>query len=92
MIPLVEFLHTILGFDLVSPAEAVELIHTDEFVRGTIRLAGIKLNFVIEANCLTYKFGKLADGKFFACAHVDVAVANFAEGWDDTATTLGVVS
>ena len=55
LIPLEEFLYTILNLDLVSPAEAVKLLYIDKFTRSTIWLAGIKFYSSLKANCLYYQ-------------------------------------
>ena len=55
LIPVEEFLHTILNLYLMRPAEAVELIYRDELAHGSIWLAGVKLYLAFETYCLYYK-------------------------------------
>ena len=64
LIPVEEFLHTILNLYLMRPAEAVELIYRDELAHGSIWLAGVKLYLAFETYCLYYKLRKFTDGKF----------------------------
>ena len=47
LIPVEEFLNTILNLYLVRPAEAVELIYRDELSWGSIRLAGAHVDVAV---------------------------------------------
>lgn len=55
LIPVEEFLHTILNLYLMRPSEAVELINRDELAHGSIWLAGVKLYLAFETYSLYYK-------------------------------------
>ena len=79
-------------FDLVLPSEGVELADIDELAHGAIGLGGVELDCAGEANGFDYELGELADGELFAGAHVDVAVADLAKGWDGSSSTCGVVA
>lgn len=92
LVPVEEFLYAFVDFDLVSPAEAVELAHVNELARGAIGLACIKHDFAFEADRLHDEFAEFADGEFLARAHVDVAIADFTEFRDSSATASAVVT
>ena len=76
----------------MRPTEAVELAHVDELARGTVGLAGVKYDFAFETNRLDDEFAEFADGEFLARAHIDVAVADFTEFRDGSATACTVVA
>ena len=76
----------------MSPAKTVELRYINKLSHCAIWFVGIKEDFTLEANGLNYQFGKFVDGEFFACAHVNVAVADLTKGWDGASTTSGVVA
>ena len=76
----------------MGPAETVELAHVNKLARGSVGLAGVEKNFTFEANRLHHELAEFADGEFLAGAHVDVAVADFAEAGDCAATARAVVA
>ena len=76
----------------MSPAEAVELAHVNELARGAIGLACVKHDFAFEADRLHHKFAEFTDGEFLARTDVDVAVADFTEFRDSSATASAVVT
>ena len=92
LVPVEEFLYTFVDFDLVRPAEAVELAHVDELARGAVGLACVKHDFTFETNRLHDEFAEFTDGEFLARTHVDVAVADFTELRDGAATACAVVA
>jgi len=92
LVPVEEFLYAFVDFDLVSPAEAVELAHVNELARGAIGLACIEHDFAFEADRLHDEFAEFTDGEFLARTHVDVAIADFTELRDGAATASAVVT
>ena len=70
----------------------MQLAYINQLAHSAIRLAGIKLNSTLEANGLYYQFRQLTNGKFLACTHIDVTVADFSETWDGSTTTCAMVS
>lgn len=92
LVPVEEFLYAFVDFDLVSPAEAVELAYVDKLARSAVGLACIKHDFAFEANRLHHEFAEFADGEFLARTDVDVAVADFTEFRDGAATACAVVA
>ena len=76
----------------MSPAKGVELGYVDEFTHGAIGLGGIEGDFALEAYSLDNQFGELANGELLAGAHIDVAVADFAQRGDVSATAGRVVT
>ncbi len=64
----------------------------DELAHGTIGLGGIELDFALETDGLDDELGEFADGEFFACTYVDVAVTNLTKGWDGSTSTGAVVA
>lgn len=92
LVPVEEFLHALVDFDLVRPAEAVELAHVDELARGAVGLARVEHDFAFETDRLHDEFAEFADGEFLARTHIDVAVADFAKLGDCTAAASAVVA
>ena len=76
----------------MGPAETVELAHVDELARGAVGLACVEYDFALETDSLHHEFAEFADGELLAGAHVDVAVADFAEARDCAATARAVVA
>ena len=76
----------------MGPTEAVEFAYINELARGSIGLACIEHDFAFEADCFYDEFAEFADGEFLTCAHIDVAVANFTEFGDGSATACTVVA
>ena len=77
-VPVEEPADTVLDFDPVGPAEAVELADVDELAHRAVRLGGIELNRAGETSRLRDQFRKFPDCQFLAGADIDVAVADFA--------------
>ena len=76
----------------MSPTKAMELAHVDELARCAIGLASVKEHFAFEAHRLHHEFAQFADGKFLARTYVDVAVTDFTEFRDGSATACAVVT
>lgn len=57
----------------------MELRDINEFTHGTIRFGGVKLNGPFKANSFHHQFGEFPDSQFFACAHIDVTVADLTQ-------------
>ena len=76
----------------MSPTEAMELAHVNKLARGSVGLAGVEKNFTFEANRLHHELAEFADGEFLASAHVDVAVADFAEAGNRATAARTVVA
>ena len=92
LVPVEEFLYTFVDFDLVRPAEAVELAYVDKLARSAVGLACVKHDFTFETDRLHDEFAEFADGEFLARTHVDVAVADFTELRNGAATACAVVA
>lgn len=92
LVPVEEFLYSVLDFDLVGPSEAVKLADIDELAHGAIGLGGVEEDFALEVNGLYHQLGEFADGELLACADIDVAVAYLAKAWDGSSTSGGVVA
>ena len=91
-VPVEEFLYSILDFDLMCPAEGVELADVDELAHRAVRLADVELDRAGEADGLDYKLGKFRDGQCFAGTDVSVAFTDLAEGRDGSAAACAVVA
>jgi hypothetical protein len=92
LIPFKEFLYAFVNLHFVSPSQGVEFRYVNEFTHGSVRLADIKRNLTLKAYCFDNEFREFTDGKFLACAHIDVAVANLTQAGDVTTTACAVVA
>ena len=92
LVPVEKFLYAFVNFDLVGPAEAMELTHVNELARRAIGLACVKEHFAFKANSLHDEFAEFADGQFLTRTHVDVAIADFTEFRNGAATARAVVT
>ena len=79
LVPVKEFLDSVLDFDLVGPAEGVEFLHVDELAHGAIRLASIEFYGALKAYGLDNEFREFTDGEFLAGTYINMAVANLTE-------------
>ena len=78
-------MNALVDFNLVVPAEAVQLAHVGEFLQSAVRLRGVPEQLALEANLRHNLFGALADRNLLARAHIDMAVAHL----DDAVRILG---
>ena len=76
----------------MGPAKAVKLAHINKFARGSIGLTGVEIDIALKTHRLHHELAEFADGEFLAGAHVDMAVADFAEAGDRAAATRAVVT
>ena len=70
----------------------MEFAYINELAHSAIWFVGIKEDLTFEAYSLNDKFREFTDGQLLACADIDVAVADFSEGWDCTTTTSWVIA
>ena len=90
LVPVKEFLYALFDFDAMLPTKGVEFGDIDELAHGAIGFGGVEGDFALEAYGLDNQFREFSDGEFLASAHIDVAVADFAQR-GDVATTAGTV-
>ena len=69
---------TFFDFNLMVPAEGMELADVGELAHGAVGLGGVEGQFAFESDFFHNQLGKGCDGNLFACADVDVAIAYFA--------------
>ena len=77
-VPLVQFVDTLINFNLMMPSKAMQLTYIRKFLHRAVWLRAIPLERALETDFSNNLLCTFLDCKFLSCSYIDVAVAYFS--------------